>query len=1673
MFSLIDLLMKARTTRSRASFYTALTLVVFAGLSLATTVSSREVTLSADRGDREVQDTGSMSWHTPATYRVGGVAYRKDGAAVMAFQLPSLDAGESVTGGSFAATLSGIANTPSGTVDIYGLLSRSSAAILATDYVEGAFADKSGAWALVQNFALPNTASGRLTSSSSASDAIADYINAQYAAGAEAGDWLILVLAPSNSDESNYRYWTFVSADGSSAPTLTLEIGEGETAEPNTVPVASSLTSQSVEAGSSFSYTFPAFTDADDEALSYTFSGAPTWVSLSGRTFSGTAPSSASASSWTIVLTGTDHAGASASASFSLSVTEAPAEPVEETTTPPVTDTGSSSGGGSSTADRTVSLKANGADREVQQGGSMSWYTQKFYRVGGVSYGKDGAAVIPFQLPELSDGESVVSATFSAQLNGIGNVPSGTVDVYGLSSRTSSSVLSTDYLEGTFQDRTGAWALSASFAIPTSSTGSISTSSSSSTAIADYISAQYESGAEAGDWIFIVLAPSKADESNYRYWEFASSESGAGPVLSLGIGSGISSGGSATTNSAPVASTLSDYTLSEGEALSYTFPAFTDPDGDTVSYAVSGSPSWISRSGRTFSGTAPSGSGGNSWTVTVTGSDPSGASASASFTITVETPIITEPEETEDPVIPVSSEDTSTEDSGSGSSSGATTESREILLTGNTSDREVQQGGTTSWPTQKTFRVGGVAYNKDGAAVMAFQLPTLEEGESVIGGEFSAKLTGIANTPAGTVDLHGLSSRSSSTVLGGDFLEGAFADGSGSWALSQSFATPSTSVGVLTTGEDDSSRIATYITEQYDSGAVAGDWIFLVLAPSHSDESNYRYWTFASADGSPKPQLLLSIGTAATAGSTNSAPVASSLTAQSVEAGSAVSYTIPAFSDADGDTVTYSATGGPSWLTLSGRTFSGSAPSSAAGGEWTVTVKGTDTSGASDSASFALEVTEVATSSSDTESEDSSSSGGGYTPIPDAPVEGSAVIQLQGEIVDNALLSNGGSMWVGSTSIRIGGSNSGIDSAAVYAFQLPTLRDGEIITDVKLSFYMNGYGLTPAGSVDLYAVDYGNDPFTDGGFYYSGVYGGDTNSAVWPIQDNVFSNNQGTGLVSTNSVGSTNMIAFLANQYLNGALEGDMIYFRMNSDRANESDYRYWEIASANDTSKRPVLSIEVSYDRVNSAGSTPIAKPVEREVYYEGEYVPFSLDEDLFDSVLDPEDVTWISNIDGFLDRGFSIATDALSVGVHNVSAIWISNEGSIFRYDVTVEIDPVSMLPTSASSLSSRGVTWYFDKAYPTGRFINGDHYVVAPQGLTLTKITPGWDGVKNGAEINPKGAGRSNNHGFDTRVETTTYDASLNIADDLPIHVATNSSVVSALGSAAETSLGLFLDDVAVLTILPTRPADMSFRPPYAGDDKRIIGTKDDLDMSFLQNLPHPTNMRYPSYKVGNVLLDVISNWTNNYLKTQAGQHKYGRQIAYGFADAVLWLNLDYYDAQKLPVLENVVQRGIDAYGSAKSGVQFIADGGINVGRKLVVVVAAKALNDPEMLEWADGEKHHHFQEDTQHLYITQDIINSNSKFNQSHLGMAEWAFNHWEKPDLTTPEWSAPYRNVNGSPNIGTYLAVEFMGLRELWNHEPFFEYLENRYWPREEANRANGLNYIYKFYGELWDTYIAE
>ncbi|MRS97651.1 hypothetical protein GJQ57_03180 [Ralstonia pickettii] len=292
-------------------------------------------------------------------------------------------------------------------------------------------------------------------------------------------------------------------------------------------------------------------------------------------------------------------------------------------------------------------------------------------------------------------------------------------------------------------------------------------------------------------------------------------------------------------------------------------------------------------------------------------------------------------------------------------------------------------------------------------------------------------------------------------------------------------------------------------------------------------------------------------------------------------------------------------------------------------------------------------------------------------------------------------------------------------------------------------------------------------------------------------------------------------------------------------------------------------------------------------------------------------------------------------------------------------------SQPPKSASTcreVAQYGITFTFDHAYACGTFANGDHWV-APDAaggvVTITAISPAYTGTRNGFEVNPAHVDRQ---GFDSRSEG--FDPTLVPA--LPYAAHGGESVVKSISLVDSPAGRTFLDSAAVLTVLdaiPDQGGANLFRPPYFGPDKPLIP----LARVHSERLPKLAPVDYaPSLddiasRFARVQLDHMNDWTGADIHPVQNLPDYGAQVAEDTADAGLRLMLADSLQAKMPALIGYLQYGIDLAAARHGGLQFAANGGHRIGRKVVLAFAAELLDDADIAALVHDAPYNTYQED----------------------------------------------------------------------------------------------------------------
>jgi hypothetical protein len=370
---------------------------------------------------------------------------------------------------------------------------------------------------------------------------------------------------------------------------------------------------------------------------------------------------------------------------------------------------------------------------------------------------------------------------------------------------------------------------------------------------------------------------------------------------------------------------------------------------------------------------------------------------------------------------------------------------------------------------------------------------------------------------------------------------------------------------------------------------------------------------------------------------------------------------------------------------------------------------------------------------------------------------------------------------------------------------------------------------------------------------------------------------------------------------------------------------------------------------------------------------------------------------------------------------------------------------------SLSQFGITWTFDKAYPTGRFANGDWWVVGP--VRIVKIDPPCATTgrqRNGSMINPSPKS-GNKQGYDSLMDNHSYDAKLNVARGVSstnsLTVPAHSSLVSTISVGAGHSRPQ-IQGCSVLTVLTKPSAIGDFRPPYSGSDKTIKFNEKQLNYTILQRLkgtPRTPSFSSVERMFERVWLDHDPNWPGRYQHAKNNMKAYGRDLSAQIGIGALALHLDLAPSRKRTLLVRYVQLGIDLFGVVQDGGtrNWTNDGGHSSGRKWPILFAGIALNDSGMQ--GIGTMNAAFGEDWQTFFVAKtgsSINNGFGGYRANHIGMPEWGIRHRTDPKRDNVSWQANYRQCcTANSWLGYVLAARLMKAETLWNHKPLFAYLD--------------------------------
>ena len=393
-------------------------------------------------------------------------------------------------------------------------------------------------------------------------------------------------------------------------------------------------------------------------------------------------------------------------------------------------------------------------------------------------------------------------------------------------------------------------------------------------------------------------------------------------------------------NRAPTAPTLTDQTATEDESFSYTAPAFTDPDGDTITYAADQSnddslPSWLSFNAgtRAFSGTPEEADTPDTLTIRITASDGT-LSSSTTFDLTVE-------EVNDPPSTPALSDQTAKEDKTFGYTFDAVTDPEGDSVTyAATLDDSGALPGWLDFDTA-TRAFSGTPGEADTPATLAIRVTATDNGTPASSASATFKLKVIE--------------RNDAPIAGNDTATVAEGRAVG--------ITASTLLSNDSDSNDDTLAIAA-VSDSVSGSVVLSEDGETVTYTHNGLETTSGGFTYTVSDGSATDTATVAV----TVTPVNDPPSTPSLSDQTATEDESFSYNFNSVTDAESDGITYGATLAdgsalPGWLGFDAgtRTFSGTPLEQDTPDTLAIRVTATDDGEPPESASatFALTVEEV------------------------------------------------------------------------------------------------------------------------------------------------------------------------------------------------------------------------------------------------------------------------------------------------------------------------------------------------------------------------------------------------------------------------------------------------------------------------------------------------------------------------------------------------------------------------------------------------------------------------------------------------------------------------------------------------------------------------------------------
>ena len=230
-------------------------------------------------------------------------------------------------------------------------------------------------------------------------------------------------------------------------------------------------------------------------------------------------------------------------------------------------------------------------------------------------------------------------------------------------------------------------------------------------------------------------------------------------------------------------------------------------------------------------------------------------------------------------------------------------------ISSNTNDVTINNANQRQWVGYHTHRIGT---SKNISAIIPFQLPILQTGETAISADFTTQLTASAGGLNTEIDLYALPFRTTSIVLDSDYYAGT--NDTSNNLIQESFLTLSSPIGKQSSNSQANIALVDFINQQYTNGAVGGEYIFIRLSFSENITNNYNQWDIASQDNSTASfRPLLNIETEIS--NANTPPVLANIGDVNIQLPNSKNIVVSA-SDEENDNLSFNTSTLPSFVTF-------------------------------------------------------------------------------------------------------------------------------------------------------------------------------------------------------------------------------------------------------------------------------------------------------------------------------------------------------------------------------------------------------------------------------------------------------------------------------------------------------------------------------------------------------------------------------------------------------------------------------------------------------------------------------------------------------------------------------------------------------------------------------------